>query len=450
MLIVSPIARDPPVLAVSELNRRIRELIETSVPLLWVGGEICNFTCATSGHWYFSLKDASAQVRCVMFRHKRQHLDWTPQEGMQVEARVLVTLYEQRGDYQLNVENLRRAGLGELYEKFERLKSILAAEGLFDPARKRPLPTFPRCIGVITSLAGAALRDVLTTLRRRSPGTPVIVYPTPVQGEGAALKIAEAIHLAGSRKECDVLILSRGGGGIEDLWPFNEQIVARAMVACPIPIVCGVGHETDFTIADFVADCRAATPTAAAELTSPSGAELHRRLQKLQSALQHCFVAGVESRMQGLDHFARRLTHPGEQLQRRIEHVRLLATRLCRSRQSQWEVWRSQVHYLGTRLNAARPNPAELMEQQRSYGRRLTLCMSRALEKSASRVAGLQAQLSHLNPEAVLQRGYSIVAREDGSIVRDASQLAIDDSVTMGFARGGAIGRITKKIDPSV
>ncbi|HVK55658.1 MAG TPA: exodeoxyribonuclease VII large subunit [Burkholderiales bacterium] len=437
-------SREPPVLPVSELNRRVRELLETTVPLLWVSGEISNFTRATSGHWYFSLKDANAQVRCVMFRHKSQYLDWAPQNGMQVEARVVVTLYEPRGDYQLNVESIRRAGLGVLYERFERLKAMLAAEGLFADERKKPLPPFPKRIGVITSSAGAALHDVLTTLRRRSPGIPVIVYPTPVQGEGAAAKIAAAIRAAGERNECDVLILCRGGGSIEDLWQFNEELVARTIAACPIPIVCGVGHETDFTIADFVADRRAPTPTGAAELVSPNNAELRRQLESITNQLQRQTWRAIEARMQHLDNLSRRLVHPGERLRRQGEDMTRLANQLSRAANVQLQKRQWQMESLKVRLTANRPDIGTLINRQQTYADRLRQAMRRRLENMQSEFATLQAQLSHLNPDNVLDRGYSIVMKEDGAIVKDADQLAVEESVTMKFSRGGATGKVTR------
>jgi len=252
------------ILTVSALTRSVRDLIEHRYPLLWVAGELSNFTLAKSGHAYFVLKDERAQVRCVMFRHRAQQLEWQPRDGMQIEAQALLTLYEPRGDFQLNVETMRRAGLGALFEAFLRLREKLEKEGLFEAEKKRLLPRFPRTIGVITSRDAAALRDVLTTLERRNPSVAVVVFPVRVQGEGAAVEIAAALDLAGRRGECDALLLVRGGGSIEDLWAFNEEIVARALRACPIPVVTGIGHETDFTIADFAADQRAPTPTAAA------------------------------------------------------------------------------------------------------------------------------------------------------------------------------------------
>ncbi len=260
------------VLSVRELNLAAKQLIEGGLPLLWVRGEISNFVSAASGHWYFSLKDEAAQVRCVMFRHKSQYLDFKPANGMQVEVLALATLYEARGDFQLTLEKMRPAGLGALYEAFERLKAKLEGEGLFDAERKRDLPLLPKQIGIVTSLQAAALRDVLRTLANRMPSVPVLLYPVPVQGEGAGQKIAQAIRTASQRAECDVLIVCRGGGSIEDLWAFNEEVVARAIAASHIPVVSGVGHETDFTIADFVADLRAATPTAAAQAVVPDRA----------------------------------------------------------------------------------------------------------------------------------------------------------------------------------
>ncbi|MBX3716215.1 MAG: exodeoxyribonuclease VII large subunit, partial [Burkholderiales bacterium] len=256
-------------LTVTELNRRSRQVLENQFGLVWVTGEISRATLAASGHWYFSLKDEGAAVDCAMFKGRAQYLEFRPENGLKVEVRARVTIYEPRGAYQLGVEQMRHAGLGALFEAFERLKARLGKEGLFDESRKRPLPTHPRAIGVVTSLAAAALRDILATLARRAPMVPVIVYPTLVQGEGAAAQVARAIATANARAECDVLLVARGGGSLEDLWAFNEEAVARAIAASAIPVVSGVGHETDFTIADFAADLRAATPTAAAVAASP-------------------------------------------------------------------------------------------------------------------------------------------------------------------------------------
>ena len=301
---------DAPVISVSELNRSVRDLLERRFPLGWIAGEISNFKRYDSGHCYFTLKDAGAQVRCVMFRGRAQYLDWQPKEGMQVEVRALVTLYEPRGDFQLNVETMRRAGLGPLFEQFLRVKEKLEREGLFDVAAKRDIPAFPTTIGVVTSLAAAALRDILTTLKRRNPSIHVIVYPVPVQGNGAAEKIAAMLATASRRNECDVLLLARGGGSIEDLWQFNEEVVARAIRACAIPVVSGIGHETDFTIADFAADLRAPTPTAAAETVSPSRDALFDRLAELVERATRGTLRRLDTEIQRVDGLARRLVHP--------------------------------------------------------------------------------------------------------------------------------------------
>ena len=271
---VNEISRQSPAVTVSELNRRVRELVEGALPLMWVAGEISNFTRAASGHCYFVLKDERAQVRCVFFRHKAARLDFEPENGAQVEVCALPTVYEARGEFQLGVETMRRAGLGALYEAFERLRKKLAEEGLFDIERKRELPPFPRAVGIVTSTAAAALRDVLTTLRRRMPSIPVVIYPAPVQGEGAGNKLAAAVRTASARAEVDVLIVCRGGGSMEDLWEFNSEALVREVARCSVPVVCGVGHETDFTLVDFAADVRAPTPTAAAALAVPDRAEL--------------------------------------------------------------------------------------------------------------------------------------------------------------------------------
>ncbi|MDO9393373.1 MAG: exodeoxyribonuclease VII large subunit, partial [Methylotenera sp.] len=296
------------ILTVSELNRLANQVLTQSFPLFWISGEVSNLTRAASGHWYFSLKDAGAQVRCVMFKGRNSYLDWSPKEGDKVEARCTVTLYEARGDFQLTIEFLQRAGMGVLFEAFEKLKAKLQQEGLFDAALKKPLPTHPKKIGIVTSPDAAALRDVLTTLKRRMPSIPIVIYPTPVQGKGVAIQIADAIQLASERAECDVLIICRGGGSIEDLWQFNEEIVARAIAECTIATISGVGHETDFTICDFVADVRAATPTAAAELVTPSRDNLLNVLNQLKQQLARNMQYLLNQREQTLDYLARRLT----------------------------------------------------------------------------------------------------------------------------------------------
>ncbi|HSE00786.1 MAG TPA: exodeoxyribonuclease VII large subunit [Burkholderiales bacterium] len=436
---MADVALPPPhVISVSELNRIARETLERSLPLLWVGGEISNFKRYESGHCYFTLKDAQAQVDCVMFRHRAQLQGWLPRDGMQVEVRALPTLYEARGKFQLNVEVMRRAGLGALYEAFERLKAKLEKEGLFDPARKRPLPRFPSAIGVVSSPQAAALRDVLTTLRRRMPRLPVVLYPTPVQGEGAAGRIAAAVAAAGERRDCDVLIVCRGGGSIEDLWAFNEEIVARAILACGIPVISGVGHETDFTIADFVADVRAPTPTAAAELASPDRQELSTQLMHVAHRVSRNVRRGLEGRMQRLDYLSRRLVHPGERIRNQLGEVRHLASRLAGAwaRALEERGWR--VREGGLRLAARAPAVAELRRGCSELARRLRDGAQRRLETTMAMLARLDAHLKHLNPQSVLERGYSITHDRQGRVVRDARQLAAGVGVRITLSRGWA------------
>lgn len=433
------------VLSVSELNHSAKELLEHALPLLWVCGEISNLKCYSSGHWYFSLKDANAQVRCVMFRHKNQYLDWQPNDGMQVEVRALVTLYEARGDFQLSVETVRRAGLGALFEAFERLKAKLEKEGLFEPARKKPLPPFPQQIGIITSPAAAALHDVLSTLRRRMPSLPVIIYPTPVQGGDAALKIAKAIQVAAARAECAVLILCRGGGSIEDLWAFNEEIVARAIAACSIPIICGVGHETDFTIADFVADARAPTPTGAAQLACPERQELLQRSASLYSRMLRMMQRKIESRMQETDILARRLVHPGEQIRNQLIHLQHLHERLVGAwlRYSENRCW--CLRELDQCFAAARPDIPRLIQQQHELGVRLRRAIAHRNETLAMILQHQQAHLAHLNPQSVLERGYSIAYAADGTILRNSDQVSVGDNIRVTFATGWSKANVSEK-----
>jgi exodeoxyribonuclease VII large subunit len=415
----------PQILTVSALARSVRDLLEHRYPLLWVAGEVSNFTLAKSGHAYFVLKDDQAQARCVMFRSRQQALDWEPRDGMQVEAQVLVSLYEARGEFQLNVETLRRAGLGARFEAFVKLRDRLEREGLFDPAAKRPLPAFPRTVGVVTSRDAAALRDVLTTLRRRNPSIAVVVYPAPVQGTRAAEEIVSALDRAGRRGECDVLLLVRGGGSIEDLWTFNEEAVARAVRACPIPVVTGVGHETDFTIADFAADRRAPTPTAAAEMVSPERSLLLEAIAAFARKIDGLARRELERRMLHVDQLARRLVHPGAKLRAQAELLSQLRLRL-RGAALRLLIDRQAEHLLA-RVRAA------------AYA---------ALERAAARCTRLGASLSHLDPGKVLERGYSIVQKADGHVVSDSASLVLGESLVLRFARGGAEARVEATESP--
>ena len=396
-----PLPLAVPVVTVRELNARVRTFLENQFETVWVAGELSNVKKAPSGHWYFCLKDAEAQVECAMFRGRAQFLDFKPENGQQVEVRARVTLYEARGQYQLVVDEVRRAGLGALYEAFEKLKARLDAEGLFAPERKRPLPAFPRAIGVVTSPVGAAVRDVLTTLARRAPMIPVIVYPAQVQGEGAGAQVVRAIAKANARAECDVLIVCRGGGSLEDLWAFNEEAVARAIVGSAIPIVSGVGHETDFSIADFVADLRAATPTAAAAAATPDCAALRSEVDARARRVARALTRTLESAAQRVDHAARRLLTPAERIERYRERVADCARRLRRAASGSQEL--------------------------------RTLALAR-----------LARALAHLDPTQVLGRGYSIVRDADGHVRRSSKGLAPGAALDITFAEGGAGVSVTK------
>ena len=431
-----------PVLTVSELNRMARRALESQLPLLWVEGEVSNFMRAASGHWYFSLKDASAQVRCVMFRGRNQFAGFTPANGDHVEIRALPSLYEARGEFQLGAEAIRRAGAGRLYETFLKLKAKLEAEGLFDPAKKRALPRFPRALGIVTSPQAAALHDVLTALSRRMPGLPVILYPTPVQGAGAGVQIAAAIKMAGARAECDVLLVCRGGGSLEDLWAFNDEAVARAIAASPMPVVSGVGHETDFTLADFAADLRAPTPTAAAELASPARAELLQQLGHLARQLQHHLARRQHSEMQRLDYLARRLVHPAEQLRRRQTELGQLAQRLRIASGTRLTTEHLRISRLSQRL--VTPIHVIRREQQRldALGMRARRAVEGGFGQRQLNLARLASSLAHLNPQGVLARGYSIVQLESGAVVQDAATLDAGDRIGIRFYRGQARAKI--------
>ena len=432
----------PTIVTVSELNRIARRALESQLPLLWVEGEISNFTAAASGHWYFSLKDASAQVRCVMFRTRNLAVDFTPVNGDYVEVRALPSLYEARGEFQLGVENIRRAGAGRLYEAFLKLKARLAAEGLFDAAKKRSLPLFARCVGVITSPQAAALNDVLTALARRMPGLSVILYPTPVQGQSAGAQIAAAIALACQRAECDVLLVCRGGGSLEDLWAFNDEAVVRAIAASRIPIVSGVGHETDFTLTDFVADVRGPTPTAAAELASPLRQELLQALQGQHARLARSIARITHTHAQHLDHLARVMVHPADELRRQHIQLRQHGQRLIHAMGSALERRMARLQLNESRM--PRLDAALVRQQQRltMLQQRLQRAPAFNLVQRKQTLDRLESNLLHLNPLNILARGYSVITQTNGDIVRDASALVTGETVNLRFYHGRATSGI--------
>jgi exodeoxyribonuclease VII large subunit len=436
-MIEAPAIKSATTLTVSSLNRLVRECLEANFPLSWVGGEISNLTYAASGHIYFSLKDAGAQVRCVMWRSRAQLLGWRLENGQKIEARALVSFYEPRGEFQLNVETIRRAGQGDLFERFLRLKAQLESEGLFAAEAKRPLPVFPRHLAIVTSPQAAALRDVLSTLQRRAPHIRISLFPTPVQGDGAGDRIAAALKAVGNT-DCDAIILCRGGGSIEDLWAFNEEVVARAIRASAIPVVAGVGHETDFTIADFAADQRAPTPTAAAELLSPDRDTLLARLTELQNNLDRRFERALADRQQQLDWLASRLTHPAERLAQRRLAAQQLGQRLQQALIRRSENSHLRLAAVSQRHAAARPQPAKLGEQLTHLHYRLHSQASWKISQQVGKLNALNSGLVQLDPQAVLARGYALAIAPDGRAVRDAAQIATGDALKLSFARGSA------------
>ncbi|MGF6663193.1 exodeoxyribonuclease VII large subunit [Paraburkholderia atlantica] len=427
------------VVPVSALNRAIGTMLERSFPLVWVAGEVSNFTRAASGHWYFSIKDAQAQMRCVMFRGRAQYAEFMPREGDRIEVRALVTMYEPRGELQLNVEAVRRTGQGRLYEAFLRLKAQLEAEGLFAAERKRALPTHPRAIGIVTSLQAAALRDVLTTLSRRAPHIPVIVYPAPVQGAGVSARLAAMVETAGARREVDVLIVCRGGGSIEDLWAFNEEVLARAIAESVIPVVSGVGHETDFTIADFAADVRAPTPTGAAELVSPQRVMLLRELDHRHATLARALGRMMERRAQQLDWLARRLVSPAERLARQRTHLQQLRVRLASAGARPVRDARARFSLLQMRWQRWRPDLAAERTRVDTLAQRLNAALSRQHERQVARIGMLGARLEVLSPQRTLERGYAAVLdTQSGRAIRTPSSLKPGRRLTMHLAEGSA------------
>ena len=422
------------ILSVSQLNRAVAGMLERSFPLLWVSGEISNLTRAASGHWYFTLKDAQAAVRAVMFRGRNQSVAFVPANGDKVEVRVQAGLYEARGEFQLNVEAMRQAGAGDLFQQFVRLKARLQEEGLFDPARRRELPAFARTVGVITSARAAALRDVLTTLARRAPQIPVILYPASVQGAQAPGELREALATAIRRAECDVLLLVRGGGAIEDLWAFNDEALARAIAASPIPVISGVGHETDFTIADFVADWRAPTPTAAAIHAVPDRDELLATLSRERHRLMQAFARQSGQREQRLDTAIRLLRPPSQQWADRAKRVEQFGHRLSAQVRQTVAAQAERLAAIGPRLRT--PDMARPTARLDTTRRDLAVSLVRRLEQLERRVELAGASLELVSPYGVLNRGYAIVTDVSGAIVRDAGTLTAGQSVSVSLARG--------------
>ena len=434
-----PTGSNEQVYSVSELNRLARQLLEQDLPRMWVSGEISNLARPASGHLYFSLKDERAQIRCALFRGANRS-SFTPENGMQVLARGRVSLYEPRGDYQLIVDHLEAAGEGLLRRRLEELKQKLAAAGLFDPARKQPLPALPGAIGVITSPSGAAVRDIVHILRRRFPAIPVIIYPVQVQGEQAKFDIVKAFETAARRAECEVLILARGGGSLEDLWAFNEEIVAHAIAACPIPVVSGVGHEIDFTIADLVADVRAPTPSGAAELVVPDSRDWLRHLQALERRTVLASSRVLANTLTRQQQLAARLArcHPGYQLRQNAQRLDELRHQLSAALGNRLALDALRIDNALHRLQRVSPVMRLRLATERITGARQQLAAAIRVNISAtgSRLAVLSGRLQTVSPLATLERGYAIVLDAAGSVVRSATQLKAGDTITARLADG--------------
>ncbi|MCZ6664969.1 MAG: exodeoxyribonuclease VII large subunit [Gammaproteobacteria bacterium] len=434
---VSTLARRD-VYSVTRLNEAARALIEDEFGTIWVEGEITNLARPSSGHIYFSLKDEGAQLRCAMFRSRNNLLGFEPKDGLQVLALGRVSLYTARGSFQLIVEALEPAGEGLLRLKFEELKRKLNDEGLFDPDLKQALPYWPRAIGVVTSITGAALHDILNVLNRRCPSISVIIYPTSVQGDGAAAEIAAAIGNASRREECDVLIIGRGGGSLEDLWSFNEEIVARAIYASPIPIVSAVGHEIDFTIADFVADVRAATPSAAAELVSPDALEVNAKIMNFRQRLGATVTFTLKTHAHELNQLSQRLVSPRRRLEMHFQRLDELLQRLPVDVSNQLKLHRARFDALLSRANMGSPRARiSLLRRDISHlHQRLDAALRRSLRDQWQTLKRFESLLAALGPSATLERGYAIVTDESGRIVTDANDLKRRQEVTTRVARG--------------
>jgi exodeoxyribonuclease VII large subunit len=441
-------SQSPSIFTVSRLNQTVRLLLEQEMGQVWISGEISNFSQPSSGHWYFTLKDDNAQVRCAMFRNSNRRVTFRPQHGQQVLVRANITLYEPRGDYQIIVESMQPAGEGLLQQKYEQLKAQLTAEGLFDQQFKQPLPTPAHCVGVITSKTGAALHDILHILKRRDPSLPVVIYPTQVQGEDAPAQIVRAIELANQREECDVLIVGRGGGSLEDLWSFNDERVARAIFASRIPVVSAVGHETDVTIADFVADLRAPTPSAAAEMVSRNQLELLRQVQSARQRLEMAmdyFIANRNRRFSLLQYRLQQ-QHPQLRLARQQTVLDRLRQRMNFALDNQLKRSTQRQQRSVQRLNQQNPQPriyrAQTRIQQLEY--RLAQTLRAQLSTTRERFGNAVTHLEAVSPLSTLARGYSVTTAADGKLVKQTKQLKAGDTLTTRLEDGVVESEVTK------
>jgi exodeoxyribonuclease VII large subunit len=426
------------ILSVSQLNRTAKQLLETHLAIIWVEGEISNFSRPSSGHWYFTLKDSGAQVRCAMFRNRNMRVRTPPKQGDQVLLRARVSIYEGRGDYQLIAEHMEDAGVGALQRAYEELKQRLHTEGLFEASLKHELPSPPRHLGVITSPTGAAIHDILHVLERRYPSLPVSIFPVAVQGADAAPQIVKALDTANRLSDCDLLIVGRGGGSLEDLWPFNEETVARAIANSRIPIISAVGHEVDVTIADFVADLRAPTPSAAAEVATPDGEGLMRQFAGYESFLEQLLERQLSSKAERLKHLRARLQHPGDKLQNQNQQLDHLEIRLTRAIKNKLQSAKSQFEQLELRSKPLNPQTQIQQQKQRlgllsQQAKRLIL---EGLNQNRQKLEQQAALLHSVSPLSTLQRGYSITNNKAGNVIHSSNQVKPGDELTTKLADG--------------
>lgn len=436
-------------LSVSELNRQARQLLERSFLTLHVEGEISNFARPSSGHWYFTLKDDGAQVRCAMFKNRNQLIKPAPKNGDKVIVRAKVSLYEGRGDYQLICEFMQPAGSGSLQAEYNALKNKLKSEGLFEAAHKKALPTFPTRIGLITSASGAAVHDILTVLKRRFPGLPVVLYPCAVQGEEAPAQLCKALLLAQVDNSCDILVIGRGGGSLEDLWAFNNEQLARAIFDCDIPIVSAVGHEVDVVISDFVADVRAATPSAAAELISPDQQQLKSRLDLQTRRLRQQLQIRINQSKQTLTLLSARLKHPGDRLREQAQSVDHLEHRLVSAMRQRLNNAQHKIQRLQLQLKEHKP--AAQIAQQREHvdalKHRLCSSIKAELKLQQQTFAALTAQLHTVSPLATLERGYTITRDQQGKVITAANQIQTNAEIETVLHQGRLICTVKETIE---
>mgnify|MGYP001191094986 FL=1 len=434
------------VFTVSELNRTVRQLLESTLPLLWVEGEISNFARPNSGHWYLTLKDQQAQVRCAMFKNSNARVSFKPANGISVLVRCRVGLYEGRGDYQLIIEHMEEAGFGALQRQFDQLKAKLANESLFDQAHKQPMPTSVNHIGVVTSPTGAAFKDILAVLNRRFPSIKVTLFPTAVQGDQAAGQIVEAIANANQDGRCDALIVGRGGGSLEDLWPFNEEVVARAVFHSKIPIISAVGHEIDFTITDFVADLRAPTPSAAAELISPNGDEMAAQLGGLQTLLSDAMSRRLQRLEQKTNDLRNRLQHPGRKLQEQAQHLDHLDIRLKRSMQAMVQLYRHRMTLSRDRL--LRQHPRDALVQKKQHMNNAVIRLSKAVGQQLRQKMNHTEQTLHLldavSPLKILGRGFSVLRNDNNQVVKSTASVRPGENLRARLSDGELHVEVTK------